>query len=138
MDARETIRAYYDALRAGEPLGGFFAAERPGDDAVVKFGISERLVGAERVREGLQAQTERTTDWAVTSESLRVTERESHAWFSDRVTMGWLDAEAGVRYEFDTRWSGTLERGRRTAGESDDSPGDWRFVLMHVSTAEAF
>jgi hypothetical protein len=128
MDARKTINAYYDALRAGEPLGRrFFAPERPGDDAVVKYGISERLVGAERIREGLREQTERTTDWAVESESLRVTEREEHAWFSDRVAMGWRDVEASVRYEFDTRWSGTLER----RGD------EWRFVGMHVSTADA-
>jgi hypothetical protein len=125
MDARETITAYYEALRAGKPLGRFFAPERPGDDVVVKYGISERLVGAERVREGLREQTDRTTDWAVTSEALRVTEREDHAWFSDRVAMGWRDTAAGVRYEFDTRWSGTLElRG-----------DDWQFVGMHVSTA---
>ena len=126
MDARATIRAYYDALREGEPLGPFFAAERPGDDAVVKFGISERLVGAERIHEGLAEQTESTADWAVESESLRVTEREEHAWFSDRVQMGWRDTEKGIHYEFDTRWSGTLER-----------RGDkWRFVGMHVSTAD--
>jgi len=125
MDARETVLAYYDALRAGEPLGPFFADERPGEDAVVKYGISERLVGAAEVRAGLAEQTEQTADWAVTSEALRVTERDECAWFSDRVAMGWRDTEAGVRYEFDTRWSGTLAL--------DD---EWRFVGMHVSTAD--
>jgi len=127
MDARETVRAYYDALRAGEPLGRFFAAERPGDDAVVKFGISERLVGTERIRNGLTEQTEQTADWGVTSQCLRVTEREEFAWFSDRVTMGWRDTDAGIRYEFDTRWSGTLEV----------RDGEWLFLELHVSTATA-
>jgi hypothetical protein len=61
-----------------------------------------------------------------------VTERDEHAWFADRVDMGWTDVERDVRVEFDTRWSGTLER-EPTDG---DSPGDWQFVLMHVSTAE--
>ncbi|WP_335998586.1 nuclear transport factor 2 family protein [Halorientalis halophila] len=135
MDAADTIRAYYDALRAGEPLAPFFAAERAGDPQAVKFGISERLVGVESIREGLRDQTERTVDWAVDSRALRVTERERHAWFADDVTMGWTDTERGIRYEFETRWSGTLER-RETADTSPGTPeSDWRFVGMHVSTA---
>ena len=35
MDARATIAAYYDALRAGDPLGPYIADERPGDDSFV-------------------------------------------------------------------------------------------------------
>ena len=127
MDARERIEAYYDALRDGEPLGPYFAAADAGDDEPVKFGISERLVGGEAVRAGLQRQTETTADWAVTSRALRVTERDRHAWFSDDVSMAWTDAATGDRRAFETRWSGTLER--RT--------GEWRFVGMHVSTADA-
>ena len=126
MDAADTIRSYYDALRDGEPLGPFFAPERPADDAIVKFGLSERLVGIDAVREGLREQTATTVDWAVDSRALRTTERERHAWFSDAVEMGWTDTERGIHYEFDTRWSGTLEL----------RDGDWRFVGMHVSTAE--
>jgi hypothetical protein len=125
MDAADTIRSYYDALRTGEPLGPFFAPEHPGDDPVVKFGIGERLVGTDAVREGLREQTAVTADWAVDSRALRTTERERHAWFSDTVGMDWTDTERGIHYEFDTRWSGTLER-------RDD---DWQFVGMHVSTA---
>ncbi|AQL41489.1 hypothetical protein BV210_01610 [Halorientalis sp. IM1011] len=125
MDAADTIRSYYDALRDGEPLGPFFASERPADDAIVKFGLSERLVGTDAVREGLREQTATTADWAVDSRALRATERERHAWFSDAVEMGWTDTEREIRYEFDTRWSGTLEL----------RDGDWRFVGMHVSTA---
>jgi len=125
MDARETVAAYYDALRAEEPLGPFFADERAGDDAIVKFGISERLVGTDAVRDGLAAQTASTTGWTVESDALRVIERSDHAWFSDAVFMAWTDTDRGIRYEFDTRWSGTLER-------RDD---EWRFVGMHVSTA---
>jgi len=41
MDADATIHAYYDALRNGEELHPYFTA----DDALVKVGISERLVG---------------------------------------------------------------------------------------------
>jgi len=47
MDARATVDEYYDALQTGEPLAPFFAAERAGDDAYVKFGLSEQLVGSD-------------------------------------------------------------------------------------------
>ncbi|RXK46755.1 nuclear transport factor 2 family protein [Halorientalis pallida] len=130
MDAADTIRSYYDALRTGEPLGPFFAGAQSGDDAVVKFGTSERLVGTDAIREGLREQTATTVDWAVESHALRTTERERHAWFSDAVEMNWTDTERGIQYEFDTRWSGTLER-RDQAG----APSEWQFVGMHVSTA---
>jgi hypothetical protein len=131
VTARETVRAYYAALRAGDPLGRFFADARDEDDPVVKFGISERLVGTDAVREGLRAQTATTRDWTVESEALRVTERERHAWFADLVRLGWTDLERDAEYDLETRWSGTLER-RPAASEG---PGDWRFVGMHVSTA---
>lgn len=119
MDAAATVGTYYDALRDGEPLAPFFAAEAD----PVKFGLGEALDGAEAVREGLREQTRTTTDWTVESRDLRVTERDRHAWFADEVHMAWTDTEAGVRRAFDTRWSGTLER-------RDDA---WRFVGMHVS-----
>ena len=121
MDAEATIRDYYDALRAGAPLAPFFAS-----DAGVKFGISERLVGHDEITAGLRAQTETTTDWMVDSQALSVCERDQCAWFSDQVAMAWTDTDARMRYEFDTRWSGTLEAG--TDG--------WQFVGMHVSTAD--
>ena len=129
--ARETVRAYYAALRAGDPLGRFFADARSEDDPVVKFGISERLVGTDAVCEGLRSQTATTCDWTVESDALLVTERERHAWFADLVRLGWTDLERDAAYDLETRWSGTLER-RPAAG---DGPGDWRFVGMHVSTA---
>lgn len=125
MSARNTIESYYDALRANEPLGPFFATPHDGDDPPVKFGISERLVGVDEIRAGLRDQTESTTDWTVASGQLRVTERDRHTWFSDDVEMAWTDADTGARRAFDTRWSGTLER----------IDGEWRFVGMHVSTA---
>lgn len=126
--ARETVRDYYDALRAGDPLGPFFADE----ESVVKVGISERLVGGEQVATGLREQTETTTGWTVESRDLRVTERDDHGWFADEVFMAWTGTEPRIRYEFETRWSGTLER--RTDG-APDADGEWRFVGMHVSTA---
>ncbi|MEF8851804.1 MAG: nuclear transport factor 2 family protein [Haloarculaceae archaeon] len=131
MSAESRVRAYYDALRGGDPLYAYFAPS----DAVVKFGISEHLDGYEEVEAALREQTRTTADWQVESRDLRVTERDRHAWFADLVGMGWTDVERGIRFEFDTRWSGTLERERRTRGESEESPGDWRFVAMHVSTA---
>lgn len=131
MSAESRIRAYYDALRDGDPLYSYFA---PSDD-IVKFGISEHLDGYDEVEAALREQTRTTADWTVESRDLRVTERDRHAWFADLVGMGWRDVERDRRFEFDTRWSGTLERERRTRGESEDSPGDWRFVGMHVSTA---
>jgi hypothetical protein len=126
MDAQSTIREYYDALRTGDPLAPYFAEEHDGDDAFVKFGISERLTGSEQIQTGLRAQTETTAKWTVTSHALRVCERGTHAWFSDTVSMGWTSTESGERHEFDTRWSGTL------TGSSDR----WQFVGMHVSTAD--
>jgi hypothetical protein len=128
MDAAATIRAYYDALRAGEPLAPFFAR----DEDLVKFGIGERLEGFSAVEAGLSEQTETTEEWTVESDRLRVTEREAHAWFSDSVYMAWTDRERAVRFEFDSRWSGTLER--RPEAPAADLPGTpWRFVGMHVS-----
>jgi hypothetical protein len=163
VNATETVRAYYDALRAGDPLGPFFADGEP----TVKYGISERLVGRTAVVAGLADQTATTTDWTVESRALRVTERASHAWTSDEVRLAWTDADGG-RYDYETRWSGTLERrsgsdtdtdtdtdtepgtgaelepnmepeaGTRTdPGGDADEPLDtpWRFVAMHVSVA---
>jgi hypothetical protein len=131
MAAESRIRAYYGALRDGDPLFHYFA---PGDE-VVKFGISEHLDGYEAVEAGLREQTRTTADWTVESRDLRVTERDRHAWFADLVGLAWTDVERSVRFEFDTRWSGTLERERRSRGESEGDTGDWRFVAMHVSTA---
>jgi len=132
--AESAVRAYYEGLRDGDPLGPFFA-----DGKVVKVGISERLVGSDEVREGLREQTRTTTDWTVESSDLRVTEREGYAWFADRVAMGWTDTDRRIRYEFDTRWSGTLERradGDATGGDTTaDTDAPWHFVGMHVSTA---
>jgi len=124
MDAEARIREYYRALVAGDPLGPFFA---DGDD-IVKFGISERLVGGDAVREGLREQTERTADWRVDSRALRATERGCHAWFSDDVRLSWRDTEAEADRDFETRWSGTLEA----------REGEPVFVGMHVSTSTPF
>ena len=133
MDAEATVGAYYDALRSGDPLYPFFADE----ETTVKFGIGERLTGYPEVREGLRSQTETTGDWEVDSGHLLVVTGDGgdHAWFSDDVFMAWTDFEKGIRYEFETRWSGTLER---RPDAPWDGPGEattpWRFVGMHVST----
>lgn len=119
--AREAVEIYYDALRAGDPLAPFFAD----GEATVKFGISETLRGGGAVAEGLREQTATTTDWQVESHDLVVGEREEWAYFADEVFMAWTDTGKRIRYEFETRWSGTLERGE----------DGWRFVAMHVSTA---
>lgn len=120
MDPEATVRDYYDALRDGDPLHPYFLD----DERVVKFGIGERLAGFAEIRAGLADQTERTTDWVVESRDLRVAEEGDVGWFSDDVFMAWTDTDANVRYEFDTRWSGTL------VGRG----GVWQFAGMHVST----
>jgi hypothetical protein len=129
MDAESTVRTYYDALRAGDPLSPFFARE----ESVVKFGIGERLTGYGEIRAGLAAQTETTTDWRVESSRLVVTERDEHAWFSDDVFMAWTDLDEGTEHEFDSRWSGTLERRAEAELADDGVDTPWRFVGMHVS-----
>jgi hypothetical protein len=137
MEPRAAVREYYDALRAGEPLAPYFA----GTETTVKYGISERLQGG-GVADGLRAQTARTTDWVVESADPVVDRRGAVAWFADDVFMAWTDTEAGVRREFDTRWSGTLVEGEPTAEDAADRrtetkagiAGGWRFVGMHVST----
>ncbi|MFC6961827.1 nuclear transport factor 2 family protein [Halocatena marina] len=91
---------------------------------MVKFGISERLTGFEEVAAGLKEQTRTTNNWQIDSKALHVVEREAYAWFSDDVFMAWTDTDRQIRYEFDSRWSGTLER-------HNDA---WHFVEMHVST----
>lgn len=134
MDAESTLLEYYDALRAGEPLHPYFAEE---EDAL-KFGISERLDGYEEIEDGLREQTETTDDWTVESRDLVVTERERTAWFGDDVRMAWTTAD-GDRHDFNTRWSGCLERredGSRSPSEDGgDADTGWRFVSMHVSVA---
>lgn len=121
VSARETVLDYYEALRRGEPLGTYFF-EAP---EVVKFGVGERLEGYEAVAEGLREQTRTTAEWHVESDALCVLERETHATFSDLVRMAWTDTEAERRYDFETRWSGTLER----------HGDEWLFTGMHVSVA---
>ena len=127
MNAADTIREYYEALRRGEPLYPYFA-ERPD---VVKFGVGERLVGYDAVAEGLREQSRTTDDWTVESQDLRVTERDGYAYFSDTVFLSWTDREADHEYGLSTRWSGTLER---RSVEDEDDEAEWLFVGMHVST----
>ncbi len=117
-----TVREYYAALRAGEPLAPFFLA----DGTTAKVGVSEHLVGHEAVAAGLAEQTETTTDWTVDSQALRAGRQADTGWFSDRVEMAWTGAE---RYEFETRWTGALVR--RPGSPSDGH--EWSFVTMHVS-----
>jgi hypothetical protein len=130
MSARATVEDYYEALRRGEPLYPYFAEEAD----VVKFGVGETLVGYDDVAEGLREQTRTTTDWTVESDALRVVEREGYAAFSDDVRMAWTDTESDADYDFDTRWSGTLER-RPTDDDPDADPAtdEWVFLGMHVS-----
>lgn len=123
MTAEETVRDYYEALRRGEPLDPYFAERAD----VVKFGLGERLTGYDEIAEGLREQTRTTDGWIVESRNLRVGERDTHAWFSDDVHMAWRDADAGREYDFQTRWSGTLEP------RDEEEPGEWVFVGMHVS-----
>lgn len=119
MDAEDTVREYYEALRRGEPLYPFFA-DRPD---VVKFGIGERLTGYDEIAAGLREQTQTTENWTVESRNLRVGEEERYGWFSDDVRMAWRDGSADREYDFSTRWSGTLTKRSE----------EWAFVGMHVS-----
>ncbi|WP_254534959.1 nuclear transport factor 2 family protein [Halomarina litorea] len=130
MDIEDTVRAYYDTLRRGGSLPPFFL-ESPD---VVKYGLSERLAGYDAVVEGLREQTRTTEGWTVESRNLVVGERDDHGWFSDQVSLAWTDLDRNVRFEFDTRWSGTLVR--VVATDETDGPSPWRFAGMHVSTAQ--
>ena len=131
MTFKRRIRSYYAALRAGEPLGEFFADE----DSIVKFGISDRLAGGDTIREGLSTQTSRTTNWVVDSKNLIVYTASTYACFSDDVRLEWTDTVEDERYAFDTRWSGTLE-----VRDTDTEAGEANpvFIGMHVSTPRFF
>ena len=120
-DAAETIAAYYEALEASEPLSPFFAESL----STVKIGLSEQLVGYPDVADGLAEQTATTTDWRVENADPSVTERDAFAWFHDRLTLAWTDTTLDTDYEFDTRWTGTLEA---------NPDGTWQFVSLHVSS----
>lgn len=122
MNARETVRDYYEALRADAPLAAYFA-RRPD---VVKVGVFSRRVGFESVKEGFRTQRQRTTDWRVGSTALAVDERDDYARFSDRVDLAWTDTVADSSYAFDTRWTGVLV-------PDSGTDHDWAFVDMHVS-----
>jgi hypothetical protein len=129
MDPATLLESYYEALRAGDPLYPYFR-ESP---ATVKYGLSETLRGYEAVAAGLREQTRTTTDWTVDSRDLTFgtpTDGDGDAdgngdcgWFADDVFMAWTDTDRRVRFEFETRWSGTVV--------------DGEFAAMHVSTAEA-
>ena len=121
MTPEETVRAYYDVLRDGDPLSSFFV-ESPD---VVKFGVGERLTGYADVARGLREQTRTTEDWTVESGALRVVERGDHAAFSDDVRLAWFDTESFREHDHDTRWSGTLTR--------VDGDREWKFLGLHVS-----
>ena len=132
MDAEATVRTYYDAFRNGRPIAPFFAREA----MTVTFGIGDRLHGFTAIERGLTEQTATTDDWPVESDRLVVTERDDHAWFTDEVFVACYDLNREGRYEFGTRWSGTLLY--RPHGACVDPASDpetrWRFVGMHVST----
>lgn len=134
MDIEDTVRAYYATLRRGGALPPFFLESSD----VVKYGLSERLAGYEAVAEGLREQTRTTDGWTVESRALVAGERADHGWFSDEVFMAWTDLDRDIRYEFETRWSGTLVRVEGADRPDDGSvgPGPWRFAGMHVSTAQ--
>lgn len=121
MTPEETVRAYYDSLRAGEALAPFFV-ESP---ATVKVGLSERLVGYAEIANALREQTRTTDDWSVRSHDLQLVERDGGVAVADAVSLSWYDGEAFVERSFETRWSGTLV-------PTDDG---WAFAGMHVSAA---
>ncbi|WP_435193895.1 nuclear transport factor 2 family protein [Natronomonas sp. EA1] len=123
MNAAATVRAYYDALRAGDPLHPFFAD----GEETVKVGIGNQALGADAIETLLTEQTETTAAWEVDSRDLRVTEHDSFAHFFDEVYMGWASLPKNIRYGFETRWTGTLVPG-------EDGDENWQFVSMHVST----
>jgi hypothetical protein len=130
----DLVEDYYAALRAGEPLYPYFR-ESP---ATVKYGLSETLRGYEAVAAGLREQTRTTTDWVVESRDLTASDGgtvdgdavggtgsdgAACGWFADDVRLAWTDTDRRVRYEFETRWSGTVAGGE--------------FATMHVSTADS-
>ncbi|MEZ3115985.1 nuclear transport factor 2 family protein [Halobaculum sp. MBLA0147] len=138
MTPEETVEAYYEALRSGEPLASFFV-ESPD---VVKFGIGEQLVGYADLADGLSDQTARTRDWTVESRDLRVVDRGDHAAVSDAVRLEWYDTTGYEDHAYDTRWSGTLTRVDETEDgggdgpkgtDRDDDEAEWKFLGLHVS-----
>ncbi|WIV67464.1 nuclear transport factor 2 family protein [Natrialbaceae archaeon AArc-T1-2] len=118
-EVEAVIRDYYEALRRGEPLYPYFLE----GETTVKVGVSETLYGYDNVVDGLLEQTRTTDDWTVASHGLVVDDRDGYATFADEVGLSWTDLETGDRHDFETRWSGMLER-------RDE---EWLFVSVHVS-----
>lgn len=136
MTPRETIQAYYRALREGEPLGPFFAD----NSTTVKYGISESLYGSDTIRNALRDQTEQTREWRVESRRLRVVKYDAIARFSDEVGLSWVDQGKDERISFETRWSGVLRSISDGPLDALDHHVDtpWRFECVHVSAPRDF
>ena len=119
MDIEETVRSYYNALEAGDPLGPYFH-DAP---STVKVGIWGAHRGHDAVVEALARQTAKTTDWSVTSTALETDRIGEVGWFADDLEMAWRDTETGEAHRFEARWTGTVVR----------SAGEWRFATLHAS-----
>ena len=121
MDARQTVKAYFDALIAGDTdrLTEMMSLA----DHYVKIGTepAEHIEGGENARDYFQQIIANAADIAIEYEHLDIQERSDVAWFYTRQIwrLKWL----GTPEELSVRLTGVLEKEK----------GIWRFVQIHAS-----
>jgi len=121
MDALKTVRAYFDALTAGDARRLIGLMSRA--SYYVKIGTDENeyIQGDENMPEYYRHHVDSTEDFAITCDYLDVQEREEVAWFYTRQT--WNLKWQGKREQLAMRLTGVLEK------EKDQ----WKFVQIHAS-----
>ena len=119
--ARETVRAYFDSLVAGD--AETLAAMMLPASHYVKIGTDadEVVEGSAEIAAYYRDHVASTEDFSIEFIHLDVQERDNVAWFWTRQV--WRLKWRGVKEEFVMRMTGVLER-------ADES---WMFAQIHAS-----
>lgn len=121
MNACETVRAYFEALTAGDAQQLIALMSRA--PYYVKIGTDENefVEGGENGSNFYRHHTDSTDDFTITFDHLDVQERDTVAWFYTRQT-------------WDLNWQGKREKlAMRLTGVLEREKGQWKFVQIHAS-----
>jgi ketosteroid isomerase-like protein len=124
-NAHDTVKAYFDALVAGD-AEALIAMMLPAAH-YVKIGTDagEIVVGEEGIAAYYRSHVTSTEDFSITFINLDVQERANVAWFYTRQV--WKLKWQGTTEEFVMRMTGVLEK-------IDES---WKFAQIHASIGVA-